>query len=1226
MMVALIGLRGLLRDDSFELFCNRDDAGNFDDIVYTAGGQRYFIQLKHAERPDKNKLTKKDLKKLLPKCFEYYCKIKQNDTFKDIPVENSQFIIYTNKELTPELQQHERTQTEVDILFKTCEKGEIFSFSPDKKKQTDVYTLLENALKKSKDSPESCNRTMVNEFLNKLIMVTGQKGRRELDELIDEGIRKHDVANVDNDVYKTELLGFKTQVEKWCRDGKEQMTETMFRNWLQDAKTKACAPVVRSLFKSFTKNFVGTGMAFSDSEVLRLQAKLPDKRAVHLKSDALPLCSILLLDCLHTSKCIFVTFESLQSNKNMLLHAWLGGHWEWLIVFCDSAVQQSDFSDTCIKISDIIQCASSNKPVIILTSNTVQEIREFVPIEHKFNFEQLSKQSQEIALHKTIDFQGCEVTMRSVLQRHGNVQHVLGPELVTDLITEGTAVNIGSRLQVNEGFYAPRELERYIWLHSNILQNSNDIFAVSGIKEEDLLKTVPSGKSVEYWVEVINSTDFTQDMSSRIFLLSDEDGKNSFLAICKKLEGNTLHWVEFKDGDLLWKMSRGSTDSLLDYIDDDKTRADKKIIREWLKSGSCEFNEDLIRDLGERTVLLIAKPGMGKSSTTTQVAWHTKLADPTSWVVRINWNDHTTKLQEIDAETLNFDSLVEFLCSAAFPKSKYTDIERILLKQALQCSGNVTVLMDGFDEISPMHADKAAVILFELIKTKVKRVWVTSRPVQKERLEKELSVIAFSLKRLSRESQKEMLRNLWMYQADENENELNNFLLSVNRSVHDENFTGSPLYIRMIATIHEMDRETFLNSVYWFWPEIDLVKLYEVSVENTLRTYLREKLKANISNCSFQYILEYLNQKCLEDFEKCALVAILPPSMLQSLHLKNVEEEIKPFLDYVQVGKDKIGIVMNVVDGKPQFLHRTFAEYLTARWFSRNFEYNRKVLKHILFKPEYIFVRKMFDLMLAKGYPLHFAVIRKDKKRFKTLLKEGCDVSILDKGGRTVVHYIAERQWIGWWITKLNFNNEASLHNTDSVLQWTPLQYAVNSENWFIVDTLLNSSVDRFGLDMIRQRAHDTNYIAKIILESAEFGYLLLLDFLCSIGVNIHQASSTDFPTPLHAAIQGEQLPVVRWLIQHGADCNTRYSDGQTPLFHAVTESSLDVVRALVEEGGASLDIRDDNNETAIGWAKRQLWDANDEKGQFRSYNTGLEVTVEYLEKKEHGDSKNNEA
>jgi len=84
----------------------------------------------------------------------------------------------------------------------------------------------------------------------------------------------------------------------------------------------------------------------------------------------------------------------------------------------------------------------------------VFNLSDFVPIEHEFKFEQLSKESQEIVLDKKIDFQGCEVTLRSVLQRHGNVQHVLGPELVTDLITEGTVVNTGGRLQGNTGYYA----------------------------------------------------------------------------------------------------------------------------------------------------------------------------------------------------------------------------------------------------------------------------------------------------------------------------------------------------------------------------------------------------------------------------------------------------------------------------------------------------------------------------------------------------------------------------------------------------------------------------------------------------------------------------------------------------------------------------------------------------------------------------------------------------
>jgi len=184
-----------------------------------------------------------------------------------------------------------------------------------------------------------------------------------------------------------------------------------------------------------------------------------------------------------------------------------------------------------------------------------------------------------------------------------------------------------------------------------------------------------------------------------------------------------------------------------------------------MKGGSCECNEERIWDLDEKTVLVVADPGMGKSSTTRRVTWHRKLADPTSWVVRINWNDHTRKLEEINTATFNFDSLVEFLCSAAFPKSKYTDINRILLKQALQNSGNVTVLMDGFVEISLTHVQKATSFPSELMKSKEASVWVTSRPVEKERLERKLWVIAFNTENLSTKCQEEMLLKIWKSKA-----------------------------------------------------------------------------------------------------------------------------------------------------------------------------------------------------------------------------------------------------------------------------------------------------------------------------------------------------------------------------------------------------------------------------------------------------------------------------
>jgi len=611
----------------------------------------------------------------------------------------------------------------------------------------------------------------------------------------------------------------------------------------------------------------------------------------------------------------------------------------------------------------------------------VQKIGHFFTTDHKFKFEELSEESQNKLLDKKIYFQGCEVKLRSVLQRHGNVEHVLGPELVTDMITEETAVNIGGKLQENTGSYAPRRLKRKIYLRLEVLQNPDiygEVFVVSGMTKEEIFKIVPLFESLENFSKVGQGEQIHDKNTDSTFIFPQaENGKFSFSKLCEKYQGKESHWLKYipKYRKLLWKQSHGKSDSLLHYVDLESKRGGMRIITEFMKRGNCEVKEESIWDLGERTVLVVAEPGMGKSSTTTQVARHKKLADPTSWVVRINWNDHNGKLQEINTATFNFDSLVEFLCSVAFPESKYTDFNRILLKQALQNSGNVTILMDGFDEICPTYAENAFVILREIMKTKVRRVWVTSRSEERERIEKELSVAAFNLKKLSRECQERMFCDIWKEKANGNNGKLveyiQDLLKHANESIYHRDITGCPLNIIMIASAFEEDLETYLETTEISLPEKrELLELHDKRIERKLHTYETEKKREDLTNASVQDDHEILKNIYLENLEKCSMIVTLPYE-LNLLREEETQSAIQCFVERIQDGKDKIGILMNVVEDRPHFIHQTFSEYFTARWFSKNFVSNRRVLKDVLFDPALGIMRKVFDRILARECELN---------------------------------------------------------------------------------------------------------------------------------------------------------------------------------------------------------------------------------------------------------------
>ncbi|KAF5286937.1 hypothetical protein FQR65_LT12396 [Abscondita terminalis] len=441
-----------------------------------------------------------------------------------------------------------------------------------------------------------------------------------------------------------------------------------------------------------------------------------------------------------------------------------------------------------------------------------------------------------------------------------------------------------------------------------------------------------------------------------------------------------------------------------------------------------------------------AYPGMGK----TEFFNHAALNAPVNlWVIKITLNKHNDYYDTVKKFDRSFSDHFDYFCG----KNINHELTRLIFYKFVK-QKNVLVLLDGFDEINTMYVEEVTLIAKSFSENGFK-VWVSTRPVTKEHLEEALNTVSRTLKPLSISDQHTFLNN---YYKDFGKDEKNvgtikkfieNLLKSAtdNLSETDNQFTGLPLQTKLLADVFEDDLKRILKTNdFAFDDKFDLVYLYETFLEKKNKLF-NAKYRDNFVNV----------QQCFEEFQKLgALLDVFEENLANRFRVKEkFDERLKFYARTNLIGRD--GVMWVSVTKQISFVHKTFAEFLAAKWLYENWKVeNVSDFVKCRFRKGYEFVFSVFDRYVAKRLPMHLSIVSKNSELIKS--NPEC-VGLKDECGRTVWHlftcYLNDKE-SSMILDHLPEN--IGIEAVDELLGYNPLEYALCNKSYSTANKLCQMS------------------------------------------------------------------------------------------------------------------------------------------------------------------------
>nr|CAD7205019.1 unnamed protein product [Timema douglasi] len=797
--------------------------------------------------------------------------------------------------------------------------------------------------------------------------------------------------------------------------------------------------------------------------------------------------------------CVFVDSKWLMVNLDYMWSVWAGVWCTTLIILCNDHIPTK-------KVLDEVKRVLGSNPsarVVFICSKDDTLLKTFgkdCVFFDEIHFSQLTVGSQDRVLGKKVTFQGHDVRIKSVIGTNSpdkylkvsnitekQLQKLVSPNVVLFKFEGKCLVNIQLKRKVN---------------------NKGDFG-----EQDELTSDKVSDDLHHAQKDALNE--------GKIVILDHDKEREQFQYLRTQFsKDHKVHWLHFDRDSLKWKKSSNDISTIKKYIDNE----------------SLEIQAEIVNSLEDNLVLVIAEPGMGKSSLLKHVAAETKLIDQSKFVLYINLNDNdkTDFLDEIELSDIDASTTKEFIFGSS--KDKEDDSKGQLLEYFFGDFHDTVVLMDSFDEISPDYSDKVCALIYEIRKSGVETLWVTSRPSMNNYLEDELSVLSYKMKPFSKDDQREFLKTHWTLLVPNIEQDRLEVFIEelLNRCFNSADI--AKVLLDAESEVSSIDKLGYKPIQYGdmtlSWGVVEIILTKESCTQNLVRIgeYISDPLGKYQIGALFVKD-GYANLTCFllrNGYNVNAPVDNIGSSLLHLAadygHLNIVKCLVDKGADINQPNRE----------GFDPLHVATRSGHLEVVQFLVGLKQNFK---------ESLGEHKILLIASENG---HTHIVN--------YLLDLIDVNTVDSEGCTALHAAVRGGQLE--VVQLLVKRNAHI-NCKDVHGYTALKYCVRDGRLDVLEFLVKNKGD------INQS--DENQV-NLLHHASRAGQLDSVKYLLSLGIDINSRDRLGF-TALHHAIRNSNLHIVTYLTEANADVNLPDNSGQSPLIEAAKYGKLDIVKYLFLNG-----------------------------------------------------------